>query len=117
MGPYPWTSTGKRFIVVVNGLFSSACARTVGKVIENEFISRWGYPLLLLTDKGTQFTGWVWWEFCNKLVVQHHTTANYHPFDNPKERRNHYGCMYEISTLRGQCSSQLRCSHCAHTLT
>lgn len=97
MGPYPRTSTGKRFLLVVTDLFTrwveafpvnNTKTKTIASILEREFFPRWGYPAQLLTDNGTQFVGKVWRNFCTHWHVEHLTTPSYHPRANPTERRN-----------------------------
>lgn len=97
MGPYPRSKGGKRFIIVVTDLYTRwveayavASARTsvIAQLLDKEFFPRWGYPRVLLSDNGSQFTGRKWREHCTRWGVQPQMTAVYHPRANPTERRN-----------------------------
>lgn len=50
--------------------------------------SRFGYPEIILTDNGTQFTGGRWRKACERLGTEDFHTGIYHPRANPVERRN-----------------------------
>ena len=97
MGPYPLTSKGNRFILVVTDMFSrwveafplrNATATRITQILENEVFSRWGYPRRILSDNGSQFTGHTWTEASQKWDSELWTTPTYHPRANPTERRN-----------------------------
>ncbi|XP_015608279.1 uncharacterized protein K02A2.6-like [Cephus cinctus] len=97
MGPYPRTSHGKRFLLVVIDLFTrwveafllgNSEAPTLICTLEKEVFSRWGYPQHLLSDNGPQFTSQIWKEAAQKWEIQLWTTPIYHPQANPTERRN-----------------------------
>ncbi|MFN9981807.1 MAG: DDE-type integrase/transposase/recombinase, partial [bacterium] len=53
------------------------------------WISRFGVPADITTDRGTQFTSQVWEKFCIRLGVQHHMTTAYHPASNGLVERAH----------------------------
>ncbi|XP_025833815.1 uncharacterized protein LOC112905482 [Agrilus planipennis] len=96
MGPYPRTSRGRKFILVVTDLFcrwveafpiSSATTAVITRLLEQEVMQRFGYPRAILTDNGSQFTSRQWQAACIKWKAHHWTTAIYHPRANPTERR------------------------------
>ena len=97
MGPYPRTSKGNAYVLVVTDTFSrwveafpirSATATNLVKILEEEVFSRWGYPRRILSDNGTQFTGHTWAEASQRWDCELWTTPVYHPRANPTERRN-----------------------------
>jgi hypothetical protein len=53
------------------------------------WVSRFGVPSLITSDRGTQFTSAVWEALCNKLGVTHTTTTAYHPQSNGLVERAH----------------------------
>jgi transposase InsO family protein len=53
------------------------------------WVSRFGVPSLITSDRGTQFTSAVWEALCNKLGVAHTTTTAYHPQANGLVERAH----------------------------
>lgn len=69
MGPYPRTSLGHSYILVVTDLFTRwveafplriSNAPRIIKILEEEVFSRFGYPRRILSDNGPQFTGHAW---------------------------------------------------------
>ena len=97
MGPYPPSSTGKKFLLVVTDLFSrwieafpmaSAEAPKLTALLEKEVFPRWGYPRQILTDNGRQFVSQHWASAGQRWDCDLWTTPNYHPRANPTERRN-----------------------------
>jgi hypothetical protein len=97
MGPFPRSSSGFKYLLVVTDLFSKyvyvqplrvATAKNVIDFIEKRIIMVHGAPRLMLFDNGTQFK-------CgsmNSLCDQYKTTVlynlYYHPQSNPTERAN-----------------------------
>jgi transposase InsO family protein len=53
------------------------------------WVSRFGVPTLITSDRGTQFTSAIWEALCSKLGVKHITTAAYHPQSNGMVERAH----------------------------
>lgn len=97
MGPYEETAAGNRFILVVTDLFSrwveafpmaNSETEPIVTLLEREIFHRWGYPKVMLTDNGVQFTSNRFANFCRNWQVLHWTTPIYHPQANPTERRN-----------------------------
>ncbi|XP_063220569.1 uncharacterized protein K02A2.6-like [Bacillus rossius redtenbacheri] len=67
---------------------SNALMGMIVALLDSEVFPRYGYPKILLTDNGTQFTGRRWAADCRCWGVERHTTLTYHPRANPMERRN-----------------------------
>ena len=97
MGPYPRTSRGKKFILVVTDLFSrwieafalaSSTTDVIVRSMENDLFFRWGYAKEILSDNGPQFGSDLWREACQRWGMTPWTTAIYHPQANVTERRN-----------------------------
>ncbi|XP_063222375.1 uncharacterized protein LOC134530951 isoform X1 [Bacillus rossius redtenbacheri] len=97
MGPYPRSTTGKCFLLVVTDLFSrwveafplaKADSSSILKKLQDEVFPRWGYPKSILTDNGVQFTSKLWANTCAKWEIETWATPVYHPQANPTERRN-----------------------------
>ena len=86
IGPLP-PSRGKRYILTIIDRatrwpacypLSSPTAETCGKALSN-WISTFGVPESIITDRGTQFTSNVWDLLSKHLGIKlHHTTA-YNP--------------------------------------
>jgi hypothetical protein len=53
------------------------------------WISRFGVPDDITSDRGTQFTAGVWTDFCKRLGIKHHLTTAYHPQANGLVERFH----------------------------
>jgi transposase InsO family protein len=53
------------------------------------WISRFGVPDDLTSDRGTQFTAGTWTDFCKRLGIKHHLTTAYHPQANGLVERFH----------------------------
>jgi hypothetical protein len=54
---------------------AAACA----KVLLSHWVSRFGVPQILTSDRGPQFTSNVWFELCRMLNIRHRQTTAYHP--------------------------------------
>jgi transposase InsO family protein len=57
-------------------------ATTAADALVESWISRFGVPADITSDRGTQFTSQVWAKLCNKLGIRHHMTTAYHPASN-----------------------------------
>ena len=97
MGPYPRTSRGKRFILVVTDTMSrwveafpisNSEIKTIAPILESEVFMRWGYPRVILSDNAPQFRGPTWKKYCDAWGAQIYTSPAYHARANPTERRN-----------------------------
>ena len=53
------------------------------------WVSRFGVPASITTDRGVQFTSAVWTILCQRLGIQHCTTTAYHPQSNGMVERFH----------------------------
>ena len=78
LGPLPRTSDGNKYILVVIDYFSKwpeafpipdQEATTVAEVLVREWISRYGTPLQLHSDRGTNFTSAVFKGLCQFLGI------------------------------------------------
>ncbi len=64
---------------------AAACAR----LLVTHWISRFGVPSDISSDRGPQFTSALWAEVANLLGIQHHRTTSYHPQANGLVERFH----------------------------
>ena len=63
-------------------------AKTVAKVIVEEFVTHYGIPERIHSDQGQCFQGRVIEHMCKMLGVKKSRTTSYHPQGNPVERWN-----------------------------
>ena len=61
--------------VPLSSISTESCARA----FISSWVSRFGVPALLTSDRGAQFTSAVWSEVCSVLGVSHIQTTSYHP--------------------------------------
>ena len=88
MGPLPVTDRRNRYILVVGDYFTKWVeafpipdqeAKTVARVLFNEFICRFGTPEYIHTDQGRNFESSLFKELCTLLNVKKTRTTAYHP--------------------------------------
>ena len=96
IGPLPVTSRGNRYILVVTDAFSKwveafaledQTAETCAKCLVKEMISRYGYPLDLLSDQGRNFESQIFAELCQLLGIRKIRTSPRHPQSNGQVER------------------------------
>ncbi|KRX54135.1 Retrovirus-related Pol polyprotein from transposon, partial [Trichinella sp. T9] len=81
LGPVPRSKNGNSYIMVQ--------AETVARKLVQQFVCRFGTPMKLLSDQGTQFQGRLVTELCNLLGIEKIRTTAYHPqCDGMVERFN-----------------------------
>ena len=97
-GPYGETSQGNLYIVSFVDWLSNwpeafavadKRAQTIADLILTEIFPRYGAPLELVTDNGTENVNEVMRETLHSLNIQHITTSPYHPQSNAKVERFH----------------------------
>ena len=88
MGPFPESESGNSYIVVVGDYFtrwmeaypiSNQEAKTVARVLTNEFFFCFSPPEQLLSDQGKQFESELIAEICKLLGIDKTRTTPYHP--------------------------------------
>ncbi|KAL2082518.1 hypothetical protein ACEWY4_022336 [Coilia grayii] len=77
MGPFPCSSDRKEYLVVFVDYYTrwvelfpirSATAQTISCLFREEFLTRWGVPDFLLSDRGSQFVSSLFQELCEERV-------------------------------------------------
>ena len=96
MGPFPVSSQGNKYVLVVVDAFSkwmeayaipSIEASVVAEKLVLEFVSRFGVPLQIRSDRGRQFDCELFGEMCRLLEVGHYMSTSFHPQGNSKCER------------------------------
>ena len=97
-GPYPKTLSGNKYIIAFVDWYSGwpeafavadKTADTVAHLILEEIYPRFGCPLELVTDNGSENVNRVVKEIPDSLNIHHVTTSYYHPNSNSKLERFH----------------------------
>ncbi|KAL2083737.1 hypothetical protein ACEWY4_021510 [Coilia grayii] len=97
MGPFPRSSDRKEYLVVFVDYYTrwvelfpirSATAQTISRLFREEFLTRWGVPNFLLSDRGSQFVSSLFQELCAGWTVIPKLTTAYHPQTNLTDRVN-----------------------------
>ena len=90
-GPHPRSVTGKMYILTMMDQFSKFVeavaipnqeAKTVAKALVDNVIVRYGTPLQILSDRGTNFESTLFHELCIILKIDKIRTTSYHPSTN-----------------------------------
>ena len=68
---------------------SDISASTCAKAFVSNWISRFGVPALITSDRGAQFTSSLWSALCNFLGIKHSLTTAFHPQSNGLVERFH----------------------------
>ena len=97
-GPYPTTMSGNKYIVAFVDWYSGwpeafavkdKTAETIAYLILEEIFPRYGCPLQIVTDNGTENVNKMVRETLERLKVDHVLTSIYHPQSNAKVERFH----------------------------
>jgi transposase InsO family protein len=96
MGPFPLSTKGNRYILAIVDQFTKwieavalpdQTAEMVAKATVDNFFSRFGCPLEIVTDQGTNFTSQLFTELCRLLGIVKKRTTPYHPSANGQVER------------------------------
>ncbi len=98
VGPLPQSAAGHCYLFTmidrstrwmeatpIKNMEASTCA----DAFIADWVSRFGVPATVTSDRGRQFTSAVWETVCNKLGFHHVTTTAYHPQSNGMIERAH----------------------------
>ena len=96
MGPLPPSESGNKYILVVTDLFTKwveafpihdTTSATLATVLVDQFISRYGVPVVLHSDQGANLCSEVIKTICKLLGMDQTRTSAYHPQGNGKVER------------------------------
>ena len=88
LGPVTRTYKGNKYVIVVTDYFTRYAeaygvpdieAQTVADKLLEEFICRYGLPLQIHTDQGSQFTSDLFMQMCKKLNIDKTRNSPFHP--------------------------------------
>ena len=82
--------------------FDDISASAVVSGFLRTWVSRYGVPVTMVTDRECQFTGELWSTMCKKLQIFHRTTTSYHPMSNRIIERVHRNLK---ASLQAKCTS------------
>lgn len=91
LGPLPLSKNGNRYILVLADLFTKWTeaypipnqeAKTIAKTFLNGFVCKFGTPLQLYTDQGSNFESEVLQELCKILQIEKTRSTSMHPQAN-----------------------------------
>ncbi len=68
---------------------SETSAAACAKVLSFTWISRFGMPETITSDRGPQFTSNLWFQLCEMLNISHKQTTAHHPESNSAVKRLH----------------------------
>ena len=112
LGPFPATPRGNRFVLLVTDYFTNwieilpvpdQTAVTCAEKILNEVISRFGCPLDMHSDQGSNYRSQIFKELCRLLEIRKTQTSARNPKCNGKVERFNKTLVRMIrSYLRGQ---------------
>ena len=97
VGPLPY-SQGFRYLLTCIDRFTrwpeaipipDINTKTVAKAFVEGWISRFGVPLSLTSDRGSQFESHLWDKIMSLLGIRRHRTTSYHPKSNGLVERFH----------------------------
>jgi len=71
--------------IPLTGISATECA----SALFHGWISRFGVPTTITSDRGTQFTSSLWSATCSLLEIKHRTTTAFHPQSNGMVERFH----------------------------
>ncbi len=71
--------------IPLSEMSTAACA----KALTFTWISRFGVPEMITSDRGPQFTSNLWFQLCEMLNISHKQTTAYHPESNGAVERLH----------------------------
>lgn len=125
-GPFPRSSHGNQFILVVTDTFSKfslffalrkATATAVTRIIKEQVFMVFGVPRHLKTDNGVQFRSREFFNLCSSFGVKIIFNPNYSPQCNPTERVNRVlkgmlsAYVHDNQRKWDECLAELGCAY------
>ncbi len=98
MGPLPTSAEGFKYLFNIIDRSTrwveaipvkNMEAATIADALVAGWVSRFGVPAVITSDRGTQFMSAVWEALCKRLHIQHITTTAFHPCSNGMVERCH----------------------------
>ena len=97
VGPLPPSEDFRYLLTIVDRFtrwpeafpLKDVSAISCGKALLRGWISRFGVPDELTTDRGAQFSGQLWTDLMKSLGIKHSSTTAYHPQSNGLVERMH----------------------------
>lgn len=115
LGPLPPTKRGNKYVLLVVDLFSrhaepyalsadEKCAQGCAKKLADDYVTRWGCPTYLLSDRGGEFTAAAVAKDVHRLLgAKKRLTSSFHPQTNGcVERLNHTVCQMLSHVISAQ---------------
>ncbi len=108
LGPLPETESGNKYILVIGDYFTKYMealpipdqrAETVANVFVKEFVCRYGMPMELHSDQGSNFQSEVFKETLQLLGVSQTRTCSYNPKSDGMIERYNRTLLNLVSTL------------------
>ena len=96
LGPFVSSNAGNKYILMLVCQFTKWIeayplpdqkAESVAKAVVDNFISRFGCPLQIHTDQGSNFMSSLFQSLSHLLVIARTRTTPYHPFSNGRVER------------------------------
>ena len=82
-----WTGWPEAFPTTMHG--DPANAKECAKVLVREWLSRWGVPDIITSDRGSHFVSDLCLEVCTLMGIAQDPMTSYHPQHNGKIERMH----------------------------
>jgi transposase InsO family protein len=112
MGPLQETERHHQYILVIQDTFTKwveaypmpdQTTKTISNVIVSEWVSRYGTPYELFSDRGANFTSAVFEEMCKILGIEKTKTSGYRPQANGMVEHFNATLQKVLSTTSEQC--------------
>jgi hypothetical protein len=98
VGPLPTSKSGESHVLTIIDRstrwveavpLSSTTADSCASALITSWVSRFGVPARVTSDRGPQFAGAIWAAFCKQMGIKHVMTTAYHPQSNGMVERVH----------------------------